>query len=78
MPFGSRCHLLLQEIVNLLGREEMIHLLGRDPDHVIGHVFQAQVRISHAEKAIQKIFSKIYRCLHVPIIANSIAFGTAV
>ena len=77
MPFRPRCHLLLQEIVDLLGRKEMIHLLGRDPDHIICHVFQAQVRIPAAEKAIQKILSKIYRCLHAPIIANPIHFGTA-
>ena len=53
----------------------MIHLLGRDPDHIIGHVFQAQVRIPAAEIAIQKFFSKIYRSLHKDIIANYFRFG---
>jgi len=52
-----------------------MHLLGRDPDHVICHVFQAQVRISAAEIAIQKILSKIYRSLHKDIIANYSLFG---
>jgi hypothetical protein len=53
----------------------MIHLLGRDPDHIICHVLQAQVRIPAAEIAIQKILSKIYRSLHTDIIANNILFG---
>jgi hypothetical protein len=53
----------------------MIHLLGRDPDHIICHVLQAQIRIPAAEIAIQKILSKIYRSLHKDIIANYFLFG---
>ena len=71
-----RCHLLLQKIPDLLGRAEMEHLPGRDPDHIIGHVLKTQVRIPAAEKAIQKILSKIDRCLHIPIITNNNCFGT--
>ena len=53
----------------------MIHLLGRDPDHIVSHILEAQFRIPAAEKAIQKIFSKINRCLHILIIANNNTFG---
>ena len=73
-----RCHLLCQKIPDFHGCPEMEHLLGRDPDHIIGHILQTQVRIPAAEKAIQKILSKIDRCLHIPIITNNNCFGARV
>ena len=75
VPLRFRCHLFLKEILDLLGGEEMVHLLGRDPDNVICQVLQAQFRISAAEKVIQKVFTKINRSLHISIIANNLRFG---
>ena len=53
----------------------MVHLLRGDPDDIVSQVLEATVRIPHAEIVIQKIFSKIYRCLHETIISDNLGMG---